>query len=79
VFIALRKVYCGMMARKNPAAVSLGRKGGRARATAHSTQELSEAGRAAIKARWDAYYKLHPDKLKAKLEREKRARQAKDK
>jgi hypothetical protein len=60
------------MAKKNQAAVSLGRKGGHARATAHSAEELSEAGRAAINARWDAYYKLHPDKLKAKLEREKK-------
>ena len=58
-----------MMAKKNPAAVSLGGRGGRARATTHSAQELSDAGKAAIKARWDAYYKLHPEKLKAKLER----------
>jgi len=58
------------MAKKNQAAVSLGRKGGQARATTHSAEALSKAGKAAVKARWDAYYKLHPDKLKAKLERE---------
>jgi hypothetical protein len=63
-----------MMAKKNQAAVSLGRKGGKARAITHSAEELSEAGKAAIKARWDAYYRLHPEKLKAKL-----ARQAKKK
>jgi hypothetical protein len=47
----------------------LGRKGGHARAAALSDAELSAAGSKAIKARWDAYYKAHPEKLKAKLER----------
>jgi hypothetical protein len=50
----------------------IGRKGGNARAANMNDEELSAAGSKAVKARWDAYYKLHPDKLKAKLEREAR-------
>jgi hypothetical protein len=57
----------------------MGRAGGRARAENLSEAELSAAGSKAIKARWDAYYAANPEKLKAKLEREKRARRAKDK
>lgn len=41
-----------------------GRKGGRARAAALSPDERKEAARKAIKARWDAYYKAHPEKKK---------------
>jgi hypothetical protein len=48
----------------------LGRKGGHARAANLSEAELSAAGSKAVNARWEAYYKAHPDKLKAKLERE---------
>ena len=48
--------------------------GGRARAAALSEEELSDAGRKAVKARWDAYYKLHPEKLKAKLAKRKKAK-----
>jgi hypothetical protein len=48
----------------------LGRKGGHARAANLSDVELSAAGSKAVNARWEAYYKAHPDKLKAKLERE---------
>ena len=51
----------------------IGKKGGKARAANLSEAELSAAGSKAIKARWDAYYKAHPEKLKAKLEREKKA------
>jgi hypothetical protein len=39
--------------------------------TAKRRKEI--AGRAAA-TRWEAYYKLHPDKLKAKQEREARKR-----
>jgi hypothetical protein len=42
----------------------LGRKGGRARAAALSPDQRKEAARKAIKARWDAYYKAHPEKKK---------------
>ena len=38
--------------RKNPAAVSLGRRGGKARAEKLSKEELSEQGRKAVNARW---------------------------
>jgi hypothetical protein len=38
--------------RKDPAAVSLGRKGGKARAKKLSKEELSAQGRTAIQARW---------------------------
>lgn len=48
----------------------LGRAGGHARAANLSDAELSAAGAKAASARWAAYYKAHPDKLKAKLERE---------
>ena len=48
----------------------LGRAGGHARAASLSDAELSAAGSKAASARWNAYYKAHPDKLKAKLERE---------
>jgi hypothetical protein len=40
------------MSPKNPAAVSLGRKGGQARAKNLSPQERSEAARKAVEARW---------------------------
>lgn len=48
----------------------LGRAGGRARAANLSPEELSQAGRAAIKARWDQYYRDHPEKLKERKLRE---------
>ena len=38
---------------KDPAAVSLGRKGGKARAKKLTKEELSEQGRKAIQARWE--------------------------
>ena len=37
---------------KNPHAVALGRKGGKARAANLTKQELSEQGRKAVMARW---------------------------
>jgi hypothetical protein len=73
MFVAVSRVYSKMMAKKDSAAVSLGRRGGKARASAHSPEELSQAGTTAVNARWAAYYKQYPDKLKAKLEREKKA------
>ncbi len=59
---------------KDQAAVALGRKGGRAYADNHSATELSAAGANAVNARWAKYYREHPDKLQAKLDRAKRAR-----
>lgn len=47
--------------------------GGKARAAALSPEERSEASRMAVQARWDAYYRLHPEKLKAKLAKRKKA------
>ncbi len=41
-----------MTPRKNPAAVALGRKGGKARAQKMTKEERSEAARSAVKARW---------------------------
>jgi len=38
--------------RKNPHAVALGRKGGKARAAKLTKEELSQQGRAAVMARW---------------------------
>ena len=57
----------------------LGRAGGHARAANLSPTELSDAGRKAVAARWDAYYRDHPEKLNAKLEREAKARKRKTK
>jgi hypothetical protein len=50
--------------------VEIGSKGGRARAERLSTLELQESGRRAAKARWDAYYRIHPEMLQAKKVRE---------
>jgi hypothetical protein len=68
------------MARKNPAAVALGRlggkKGGPARMDSMTDEEKQEfarqGGQAGSKARWEAYYAAHPEKLQARLEREAR-------
>lgn len=49
----------------------LGRKGGAATAANRTAKERKEASALAIKARWDAYYKLHPEKLAAKRARAK--------
>jgi len=40
------------MAKKNPHAVALGRKGGKARAAKLTKEELSQQGRKAVMARW---------------------------
>ena len=37
-----------------------------------SSDEASALAEGAAKARWEAYYAAHPEKLKAKLEREAR-------
>jgi hypothetical protein len=55
----------------------IGRKGGKARAANLSAEELAAAGRKAVNARWTVYYKLHPEKLKAKRARAKKAKAAK--
>lgn len=65
------------MSPKNPAAVTLGRKGGRARAKKLTAEERSDAARKAVEARWakiDASFKEMKKNL-AKLEaaRKKRA------
>jgi general stress protein YciG len=40
------------MEKKDPAAVSLGRKGGKARSKSRTAEELSEIGRKGAEARW---------------------------
>jgi hypothetical protein len=50
----------------------IGAKGGKARAANLSAKELSESARNAVKARWEQYYRDHPEKLKARKEREAR-------
>lgn len=42
---------------KDPSAVALGRKGGKARNAALSKERKSEIARAAVKARWDKHKK----------------------
>jgi hypothetical protein len=44
--------YNPCMAKKNPHAVALGRKGGKARAERLTPKELSDQGRKAVLARW---------------------------
>jgi hypothetical protein len=48
------------MKRKNPAAVELGRKGGKARVAKMSKEELKEAARRAAQARWAKAKKKNP-------------------
>jgi hypothetical protein len=43
-----------MAKRKNPAAVALGRKGGKARAKRLTAEQRREGARTAARARWDA-------------------------
>jgi hypothetical protein len=40
----------------------LGRRGGRARATKLGPKKLRAAGRKAANARWEKYYREHPEK-----------------
>jgi hypothetical protein len=60
------------MSPKNPAAVALGRKGGKATAENRTPQQRSEAARKAVKARWEKTL----DELEAK--QPKRAKVKKD-
>ena len=57
VFACPLKYIVGMTKRKNPAAVALGRKGGKkggpARAAAMTAKERSEAARRAVTVRWE--------------------------
>jgi hypothetical protein len=53
---------------------ALGRKGGLATAANRTRAERKAAATAAINARWEKYYKAHPEKLKEKLERKARKR-----
>lgn len=41
-----------MAKKKNPAAVALGRRGGKKRAETLTAEELSQQGRKAVQARW---------------------------
>ena len=51
-----------------------GRAGGHATAANRTPTERSEAARAAVKARWEAYYRANPDKLKARKPRKRAAK-----
>jgi hypothetical protein len=51
----------------------LGRKGGLARAESLTPAERTAGASHAAAARWEKYYKEHPERLKAKLEREAKA------
>jgi len=55
----------------------IGSLGGSARAANLSADERREAGRQAVNARWEAYYAAHPEKLKARQEKEAKKGQAK--
>lgn len=54
------------------AAAKLGRKGGKNSRKYLEPGEATALAQKAAKTRWDAYYEAHPEKLKAKLEREAR-------
>jgi hypothetical protein len=54
------------------AAAKLGRKGGKNSRKYLEPGEATALAQRAAKERWDAYYRAHPEKLKAKLEREAR-------
>jgi hypothetical protein len=56
----------------------MGRKGGLATAANRTPAERKAAAVAAIQARWAAYYQAHPEKLKAKLEREAKKRRKRE-
>ncbi|MGD0950030.1 MAG: hypothetical protein ABSA52_21715 [Candidatus Binatia bacterium] len=47
--------------RKDPAAVALGRKGGKARVKKQSPEERSESARKAVQARWKKAKKKTPE------------------
>ena len=50
----------------------IGAKGGRKSRSYMSHDEATALAQKAARERWNAYYAAHPDKLKAKLEREAR-------
>lgn len=50
----------------------IGKKGGDARAANLSPKARSASASQASRARWDAYYREHPEKLKARQERDKK-------
>lgn len=50
--------------------VEIGAKGGKNSRRYMTADEASLLAAGAANARWEAYYAAHPDKLKAKLERE---------
>jgi hypothetical protein len=54
------------------AAAKLGRKGGKNSRKYLKPGEATALAQKAAKERWDAYYVVHPEKLRAKLEREAR-------
>jgi hypothetical protein len=54
------------------AAARLGRKGGKNSRKYLEAGEATSLAQNAAKARWDSYYAAHPEKLKAKLERDAR-------
>jgi hypothetical protein len=47
--------------------------GGKARAARLSAEDLGAADAKAVRARWDKYYREHPEKLEAKLAKRKKA------
>jgi hypothetical protein len=54
------------------AAARLGRKGGKNSRKNLGPGQATTLAQNAAKARWQAYYAAHPERLKAKLEREAR-------
>jgi hypothetical protein len=70
---AWRYVYTGLVTKgKDPAAASLGKRGGLARAKKLNPLELSEQGRKAVLARWEKWKKENPAKAATSEKRRQR-------
>jgi len=61
-----------MPSRKLIDPAEIGAKGGKNSRRYMTTDEASALAEGAAKARWDAYYRAYPEKLKARQEREAR-------
>jgi hypothetical protein len=62
------------MAEERFTAEEWGRRMAKARARSLTANQRKDIAKAAINARWEKYYAAHPEKLKAKLEKERTAK-----
>jgi hypothetical protein len=64
------------MAEERFTAEEWGRRMAKARAKSLTAKERKDIAKAAINSRWEKYYAAHPEKLKAKLEKDKTKKKA---